>query len=187
MINKNKSAKSAAQIQSNIDTLYTTGEIAEMLDIDLSRVCYVVEYYNVKEKRRGKMVVVKGSPAGRYDKRCRLFDLLEMDERKRLRKKTPSIRFADGKSQTAIAAAKGMHDEEGTEFLKTVDKFKTDNRVRILRVSDYLMILKSLGYRKVKIKKDRTVLKSEPRMDTNKHEGNLRDQRCQIQKRFTIT
>jgi len=43
-----------------------------------------------------------------------------------------------------------IYNDDDTEFLMAVDKYKTENKISFLHVTEYLAILKSLGYIKMK-------------------------------------
>ncbi|MBW8036288.1 MAG: hypothetical protein FVQ79_11820 [Planctomycetes bacterium] len=134
--------------------LFTTRQIADMLGLGteraaMQRVINVIAEFEISHvKSKG---TVKCGKSKRFKPSYRQFDIDAVNEvRRRLLEKAAG-RQKKGRPAIGIAASdanKGMHDEEGTEFLKAVDKFKTETRCQIIKVSDYLAIAKSLGYRK---------------------------------------
>lgn len=142
--------------------LYTTKEIAEMLQTNRRRVANVVYRYRIKP--------VKSIVTGKCNSKTGVFNiaavnkirriLLKIEKEKAVQVSQRKIRpepqpsknkrfenrsYLPKKSNAVSDAALGMHDAEATELLQAVDRYKRENQLRYgMRVSDYLAVFKSM-------------------------------------------
>lgn len=114
--------------------LYDIKTIAEMLGVKKHIVRYAIKSAKIDQagvKRR----------AGGHHK-TRVFDIAAVNKiRDRL--------LRGDRRCTRTDADRGQHGPEATEFLTACDKYKRHNRIRRMKISDYLAVFKSLGYRKM--------------------------------------